>query len=46
MLALSSSNVADATTLEALLQLPLERLLELTVSVQRTAQADRSSQHV
>ena len=38
MLGLALSGVADACTLDALLSLPLERLLELTIRVQHASQ--------
>ena len=39
VLSLSLSGVAEAYTLEALLRLPLERLMQLTISARRVAQA-------
>ena len=38
MLGLALSGVADACTLDALLRLPLERLLELTIRVRHASQ--------
>lgn len=42
-LCLALSGVADACTLNALLRLPLERLLELNIGVQRVAQDSGSA---
>jgi hypothetical protein len=37
-LGLAASSVADAYTLDALLRMPLERLLQLTISAKRASQ--------